>query len=169
MSLYVQWVNKIKAEATSAWLTDAQRSAYDQIVNRWQSTPFVCLFGASGCGKSFIARTLVREKGYVYSDELRCVQQGSQQVVIDGEEYTRLMRSFALLLGLGRVVVLMSRPPSDRIPTVCLSLGERDIRQFQHNLTSYAVLDHFLVTPDGADLGRILRAEAIARGEAACR
>ncbi len=65
MSLYVEWVNQIKAKATSAWLTKGQRTAFESIVTKWQSHPFVCLYGPPGCGKSFIARLLSSEQGYL--------------------------------------------------------------------------------------------------------
>lgn len=166
MSLYVEWINQIKLKADYEWLTDAQKRAFDDIVGRWPAETFVCLCGPPGSGKSFIARLLAKEQGYTYLSSLSDAPPGAEKVVVDGEEYSRLMRPAAQLLGLKRVVVLMRRPPQDPMPLAKLVLQERDVKQFQHNLTKHGVLQSFKSTADGTDLGLILRAEAIERGKA---
>ena len=165
MSIYVEWLNQIKLKADCEWLTDAQQKAFNDIVERWPAEVFVCLYGPSGCGKSFIARLLAKKHGFIYTSDLKEVKPGSQLVVVDGEEYTRLMRPTAQLLGLKRVVVLMRRPPSrDRMPRTKVALSEHDVKQFQHNLIKYGVLQSFKTGAEGTDLGQLLRAEAIKRG-----
>lgn len=166
MSLYVEWMNQIKLKADYEWLTDAQKRAFNDIVERWQAETFVCLCGPSGSGKSFIARLLAKERGYTYLSDLKDVPSGVESVVVDGEEYSRLMRPTAQLLGLKRVVVLMRQPPQDPMPRADLVLEERDVKQFQHNLTKHGVLQSFKTAADGTDLGLILRTEAIERGKA---
>jgi hypothetical protein len=165
MSLYVEWLNKIKTMSTYEWLTDAQRTAYDLILKKWESQPFVCLCGPAGCGKTFVARLLAREHGYVYSHAIDSAFEGSEQILVDGEEYSRIMRDIARLRRLKRVIVLMRRPPQDRMPQPKIELTARDVRQFQHNLTKCGVLQAFTLDHEGTDLGEILRKEATARGE----
>lgn len=164
MSLYVEWLNKIKLKADYHWLTDTQKQAFNDIVQRWQAEVFVCLCGPAGSGKSFIARLLAKDHGYAYVSDLKDVQPGTEMVVVDGEQYTRLMRPAAQMLGLKRVVVLMRQPPQDPMPKAELMLAERDVKQFQHNLTKHNVLSSFKSSAEGTDLGQILRLEAVERG-----
>jgi len=164
MSLYVEWLNQIKLKADYEWLTKNQRKAFDDIVERWPAEVFLCLYGPPGCGKSFIARLLVKIHGYVYINELKSLEPGPQLVVVDGEEYNRLMRPRAQMLHLKRVLILMRRPPRDPMPKVGVSLDEHDVKQFQHNITKHGVLQSFKTEVVGTDLGEILRAEAIIRG-----
>jgi len=164
MSLYVEWLNQIKLKADYEWLTKNQRKAFDDIVERWPAEVFLCLYGPPGCGKSFIARLLVKMHGYVYTNELKDLEPGPQLVVVDGEEYNRLMRPRAQMLGLKRVVILMRRPPRDPMPKIELALDEHDVRQFQRNIIKYGVLQSFKTDTDSKDLGEILRGEAITRG-----
>ena len=164
MSLYVEWLNQIKLKADYEWLTKGQRKVFDDIVERWPAEVFVCLYGPPGCGKSFIARLLVKMHGYIYTNDLKDLEPGPHLVVVDGEEYNRLMRPIAQLLGLKRIVVLMRRPPRDPMPRTEVALDEHDVKQFQHNLIRYGVLQAFKTEVDGTDLGQILRAEAIIRG-----
>jgi ABC-type cobalamin/Fe3+-siderophores transport system ATPase subunit len=166
VSIYVEWLNLIKLKADYEWLTDAQRKAFTDIIERWPAEVFVCLYGPSGCGKSFIARLLAKDYGFVYTSELKEVKPDSQNVVVDGEEYTRLMRATAQYLGLKRVVVLTRQPPRDPMPRTQITLDEHDVKQFQHNLTKYGVIQSSKTDAEGIDLGQILRAEAIKRGEA---
>ncbi len=112
MSLYVDWLNQIKLKADYEWLTKSQRKAFDDITGRWPAEVFLCLYGQPSCGKSFIARLLVKIHRYVYINELRNLEPGPQLVVVDGEEYNRLMRPIAQILRLKRVVILMRRPSS---------------------------------------------------------
>jgi ABC-type phosphate transport system ATPase subunit len=165
MSLYIEWINRIKTQATAEWLTDGQRAVYDSILGRWQAKPFVCLCGPSGCGKSFIARLLARDKGYVYVHELQAAEPGSSQVIVDDAAYTRLIRPIARELRLGRVILVMRQPPPDPMPHAEVSLGTRDVGQFRRNLYRHQVLSEFLTEAEGTDLEKILRDEAVRRGE----
>ena len=164
MSLYIEWLNQIKLKADYDWLTENQGRAFNDIVERWPAEVFLCLCGPPGCGKSFIARLLVRIRGYVYTSELRTLEEGPKLIVVDGEEYNRLMRPRAQMLDLRRVVILMRRPPRDPMPKIKVSLDQHDVKQFQRNLTKYGVLQSFQTEVDSTDLGEILRAEAIIRG-----
>ena len=164
MSLYVEWLNQIKLKADYEWLTKSQRKAFNDIVERWPAEVFLCLYGPQGCGKSFIARLLVKLHGYVYTNELKGLEPGPELVVVDGEEYNRLMRPRAQMLRLKRVVILMRRPPRDPMPKIEVALDEHDVKQFQHNIIKYGVLQSFKTEADDTDLGQILRAEAIIRG-----
>jgi hypothetical protein len=165
MSLYIKWLNKIKAMATSDWLTDGQKKAYDLLLTKWQNQQFICLCGTAGCGKTFVAHLLSREHDYVYSHDISGVVDGSHNVLVDGEEYTRLMRDAARLKGIKRVVVLLRKPPQDRMPKAEIILGDRDVGQFQNNLTKHGILGSFQKMAEGTDLSKIIRAECIARGE----
>lgn len=164
MSLYIEWLNRIKLKADYEWLTKKQRKAFVDIVERWPAEIFLCLYGPAGCGKSFIGRLLVKIHGFVYANDLTGLEQGPQRVVVDGEDYNRLMRPLAQTLRLKRVVVLMRRPPRDPMPKIQVALDEHDVRQFQHNITKHGVLQTFKTELHGTDLGEILRAEAIIRG-----
>ncbi len=164
MSLYVQWLNTIKERSTSAWLTDAQRSAYDKLTSRFGASLFVNLHGPAGCGKSFIGRLLAREQGFVYTHDLQAAPSGSANVILDDAEYTRLMRPTAQLLRLGRVILLTRHPVQESMPKVELRLTDRDVAQFLHNLHVHCGLPLIVHDPHGTDLAQIIRAEAIARG-----
>lgn len=164
MSLYVDWLNQIKLKADYEWLTNNQRRAFIDIVERYPAEVFICLFGPAGCGKSFIARLLVKTQGYVYTNELETVEPGPKFIVVDGEEYNRMMRPVAQKQLLKRVVILMRHPPRDPMPKIEIALDEHDVNQFQRNLTKYGVLQAFKNEISGTDLGAILRAEAISRG-----
>jgi len=165
MSLYIEWLNKIKAMATSEWLTGEQRNAFEKILTKWSNQQFICLCGLPGCGKTFIAHILSKEHDYVYSHDILGVENGSKNVLIDGEDYTRLMRDAAKLKEIKRVIVLLRKPPQDRMPKAEIVIAEKDIRQFQNNLTKNGVLGSFLKDPDSTDLCKIIRTESIARGE----
>lgn len=164
MSVYIQWINLIKEKSTEQWLTEGQRKVYDKIVSEWLGAPFVNLCGAPGCGKSFVARLLAKDKGYVYTHDLQTAQHGAKNVVIDNAEYTRLMRPIAQFLNLGRVIVVTRRPVSDPMPRAEVKLGEKDVRQFLHNLYTHCGVSFNLTKPRGTDLARIIRAEVIAKG-----
>jgi ABC-type cobalamin/Fe3+-siderophores transport system ATPase subunit len=163
VSLYVEWVNQIKAKATSAWLTKGQRTAFESIVTKWQSHPFVCLYGPPGCGKSFIARLLSSEQGYLYVNDLNNAEQDVEQVVLDGGEYSRMMRPVVSMLGIRRVVVVMRQMPRDTMPKAHVVLDEYDTKQFQHNLYEHRILQSFLANVSGTNFERILQAEAVER------
>ena len=87
MSLYVQWINLIKEKADYGWLSDHQRAIYDRILSQWHVAPFVNVYGATGCGKSFIARLLAKEHGYVYINDLDDLTIHADQVILDGSHY----------------------------------------------------------------------------------
>jgi hypothetical protein len=165
MSLYIEWLNRIKATADASWLTDHQRLAYDRIVEQWPSHQFVCLCGPAGCGKTFIAWILSKEHKYVHVTDLDEVPLGAKQVIVDGTEYTRMMRPEAHRRGINRIVVVARHPPYDPMPCARVELSDRDVRQFRHNLARHHILAAFLTEPVGTDLGRILREEAIKRGQ----
>lgn len=164
MSLYVQWMNLIKEKATSAWLTDGQRAAYDPIVSQWATSPFINLCGPPGYGKSFVARLLVKEHGYVYTHDLQSTPPNMENVVVDDAEYTRLMRATAQVLGIGRVIVVTQTPVKDPMPRATIQLTERDVRQFLHNLYAHCGIEFVASSPTGTNLAQMLRAEVIARG-----
>lgn len=165
MSMYVEWINSIKSQATVDWLTDAQREAYNSIVTRWPQSRFVCLCGPSGSGKSFIARLLSSNHGYCHAWSLEEVPAGTARVVLEGCAYNRLMRPAAEDKGITRLVLLLRQPPKDRMPCADLELCARDVHQFEHNLTHNGVLASIRGEYDTLDLGYILRNEAIIRGD----
>jgi ABC-type phosphate transport system ATPase subunit len=166
MSLYTEWLNAIKAQACEAWLTPTQRRAYETILHRFGSHPFVALVGARGCGKSFIARLLAREHGYALVNDLAEAPANSPQVVLDGEPYTRELREVRARLGLGRVVVLQRQRPSDPMPVIELVLDITDVHVVQVNLTRAGIIRAFTREPTTTDLFALLLQEALAQGDA---
>lgn len=164
MSLYVQWLNLIKEKATSDWLTENQRAAYDKILKQWPAMHFVNLYGPPGCGKSFLARILAKEHGYVYTPDLQAAPEGAAHVIVDDAEYTRLMRPTAQLLGLGRVILITRTPVRDPMPRAEIQLTERDVRQALHNLYTQCGIQFVATCPEGTDLAQIIRAEVISKG-----
>jgi len=163
MSLYVEWINLIKEKADHTWLSDRQRAIYDRILNQWHIAPFVSIYGPPGCGKSFIARLLVKEHGYVYTTDLDDLATHAEQVIVDDARYSRMMRPKARELAITRVLLFSSRPASDPMPSAELRLDAHDIQQIMHTLYEQCGFE-FTVEPHGTDVGEILRAEAIARG-----
>lgn len=166
MSLYTEWLNAIKAQATEAWLTKAQRRAYDTILRQFGSHPFVALVGPRGCGKSFIARLLAREHGYVLVADLSDAPAGSPHVVLDGDPYTRELRELRARLGLGRVAVLQRQSPSDPMPVIELVLELADVHVVQANLTRAGIIRAFTREATTTDLFALLLQEALAQGDA---
>jgi hypothetical protein len=164
MSLYVQWINLIKEKAALEWLTERQRKAYDKIISQWQGVPFVNLCGPPGCGKSFIARLLEKEDNYLYTQNLSDAPEDTQNVLLDNATYTRLMRATAQFLKLGRVILITDHPVVDPMPRAEILLGEKDVRQFLHNLYVYCDISLVCTKPKGTDLSQIIRAEVIAKG-----
>jgi energy-coupling factor transporter ATP-binding protein EcfA2 len=165
MSLYIEWLNKIKTIATSEWLTESQRSAFNKILNKWRNHEFICLCGQSGCGKTFIAQILAKEHNYIYSNQISKVSKNAGNVLIDGEGYNRLMRDEAKLKGIKRTIVVLQNPPLDRMPIAEIIITEKDVRQFQHNLTDNGIIGSFFQDPDTTDFSKIIRNESIQRGE----
>ncbi len=164
MSLYITWLNAIKAQATSEWLTEAQRAVYQALCSKWATAQFICLSGMPGVGKTFIGRLLAAEQEYCYVNTLADAPAGAKNVVLDGVEYTRMLHNEALLKDLPRIILLSRRPPSDPMPKIELALTERDLNQFVRNLTENHIISAFQTAPTGTDLGAILREEAIQRG-----
>jgi hypothetical protein len=164
MSLYVHWMNLIKEKATSDWLTDGQRAAYDPIISQWATRAFINICGPPGCGKSFVARLLAQEHDYVYTHDLQSTPPNTKNAVVDDAEYTRLMRATAQVLGIGRVILVTQTPVKDPMPRAEIRLTERDVRQFLHNLYTCCGIQFLASNPTGTDLSQILRAEVIARG-----
>jgi MoxR-like ATPase len=164
MSLYVDWLNQIKLKADGSWLTESQQQALSDLLKRWPAERIVCLCGHAGSGKSFLARILAQEHGFLYVSKLSETPESTERVVVDGEAYVRLMRATAQMLGVRKVVVVSRNPPQERIPAVELSLNERDVREFQRNLSQNHILQAFRTEVQGTDLGFILRNEAIERG-----
>jgi energy-coupling factor transporter ATP-binding protein EcfA2 len=165
MSLYIEWLNNIKAKATSDWLTDNQRKVFDQILSKWVHQQFICLCGQPGSGKTFIAHLLSREHDYVYFHELSDVEDGSCNVLIDGEEYTRLMRDAARIREIKRIIILSRKPPQDRMPKAEIMLDDKDIRQFQHNLIKFGILKSCMKDAESKDFSQTIKTEYIARSE----
>lgn len=164
MSLYVEWLNLIKEKATSAWLTDGQRAAYEQVISRWQGTNFVNLVGPPGSGKTFLARILAKEHAYFYTHDLQSVPECTANIILDDASYTRLLRATAQVRRLGRVILVSRLPVSDPMPQAVIALGDADVRQFQHNLFKHCRIQFVHTIPSGTDLSALLRAELVARG-----
>lgn len=165
MSLYVAWVNLIKEKADETWLTHSQREVYEQTLSRWQSSPFVNFHGPPGSGKTFMARLLAKRHGYAYTHDLEDVPEGSNQVILDDAQYTRMLRLIAKELGLGRVLLISRSAVSEAMPKVNLRLDEKDVRQFVATLSNHCNIVFTETIPEGQDLAEIIRREVIKRGE----
>lgn len=166
MSVYVEWINRIKEKADEAWLTDSQSEVYESILSRWQAHPFVNLYGSSGSGRTFIARLLAKKHGYVYTHDIEEAPDDAAQVIVDDAQYTRKMRLVARGKGLGRVLLITSRPVREAMPKVELELDDKDVRQFQATLSNECGIVFTETIPQGVDLAEIIRKEVIERGEA---
>jgi cytidylate kinase len=166
MSLYIEWINRIKEKADEEWLTDSQREIYEKILSRWQAHPFVNLYGPSGSGRTFIARLLAKKHGYVYTHDIEEAPRDATQVIVDDAQYSRTMRLDARAKGLRRVLLITSRPVREAMPKAELQLDEKDIRQFQAVLANHCEIVFTETIPQGVDLAEIIRKEVIERGEA---
>lgn len=166
MSLYVEWINCIKERADASWLTEHQQEVYERLLSHWHNQPFVNLYGASGSGKTFIARLLAKTHNYIYTQDLQEVPENTPNVVLDNAEYTRMLRPLARSLDLGRVVLLTRQRITEAMPCVQLELTEKDVLQFQAMLSKHCDITFTRTTPIGVDLSNIIREEVIKRGEA---
>lgn len=165
MSQYIKWLNLIKTQATSAWLTENQRPAFERIVKKWQSHPFVCLHGAAGCGKSFVARLLHKEHDYVYVSDLNDAPANSDQVVLDGQAYDRNLRTIAQLKHLRRVVVVSRTAPKEDMPKANITLTQKDVNAFYGVLHRNDIINAFYEELNTTNLEQILKNEALKRME----
>jgi len=166
VSLFVRWINQIKEKCTSEWLTDAQQEVYRKVLGLWKHERYMCVYGATGCGKSFIARLLHKENGFYYTNDLKEVPTGTPKVVLDGVEYNRLMLMERTKLGINTLLILCRKRPRDVMPSMELVLTERDVRQFIHRLRENNIITEFRASIEGQlDLNRILCEEAMKRGE----
>jgi energy-coupling factor transporter ATP-binding protein EcfA2 len=165
MSLYIQWTNCIKERADESWLTERQQEVYKRLLNHWHNHAFVNLYGASGSGKTFIARILVKTHNYVYTQDLQEVPHNAPNVALDNVKYTRMLRPLARSMGLGRVLLITQKPIMEAMPSVQLELTEKDIRQFQAIVAQPCDIIFTRTVPTGMDLANIIRDEVIKRGE----
>lgn len=166
MSLYVSWVNRIKEKADDSWLTDSQREVYERILSRWQAHSFINLYGASGSGRTFVARLLAKKHGYAYTHDMEEAPEEASQVIVDDAHYSRAMRLIARGKNLGRVLLITSRPVQEAMPKVKLELDEKDVRQFQATLAHECDIVFTETIPQGVDLSDIIRKEVVEQGEA---
>ncbi|MFW6116685.1 MAG: hypothetical protein ACOC6F_03065 [bacterium] len=166
MSLYIEWINRIKEKADEEWLTDSQREVYESILSHWKAHPFVNLCGPSGSGRTFIARLLAKEHGYAYTHDIEEAPPDAAEVIVDDAQYSRTMRLVARAKGLGRVLLITSRPVREAMPRVELELDDKDVRQFQAVLANHCDIVFKETIPQGVDLAEIIREEVIERGEA---
>jgi len=161
MSLYVTWINTIKEKADETWLTQSQRKAYETILTKWQSHSFVNLYGKSGVGKSFIARLLAKIHGYYYTHNLNDVPDNTIQVVLDGVEYNRQLRSIVRERNLGRVILITQNVVKEAMPYLSVELSDKDVSQFKVTLNNKCNVQFIYTVPEGTDLGKIMREEVI--------
>lgn len=161
MSLYTEWLNEIKTSAEPSWLTHNQSIAYENIVKKWQSHPFICLYGAAGCGKSFIARLLCKYHDYTYSySNLNETPANSRHVVLDDANYSRNLRAVAQTLGLGRVLLLMRQAPREVMPSWEIRLTHEDVDAFISVLHRHKILTSLEQEYATTNLDNILQQEA---------
>jgi len=166
MSLYVEWLNKIKERATEKWLTNGQKEAYQDILNKpWGANTFIALCGPKGCGKTFIARLLSARPNYFYTKDLNKVEEGiSKIVILDDVEYTRRLRSIVTIKDIEQIIIITEKPPTDPMPIAFVKLSERDVRQFLNNLCTHCDIKSFKTEPKGTDLEQVIIDEIGAKG-----
>lgn len=164
MSLYTHWLNLIKERAEESWLTPHQSQVYARLLGSLSSYSFVNVCGPRGAGKSFIGRLLAKEHGYAFTFDLEQAPNGAAQVVLDDAVYSRRMRPLYRERDLGRVILMTEQPVREAMARLELQLDESDVRQFRKNLSACCGIDLIATQPTGADLGEILRQEAIERG-----
>lgn len=165
MSLYVEWLNKIKEQSTVEWLTHSQRRVYDSIINDYLGLPFVNLYGSQGVGKSFLARILSKEHGYFYTQNLETIEPNLKHVIVDNVTYSRLLRPIIQIKNIERIIFITTKPIYDPMPFLELSLDDKDLRQFLHNLYEYCNIEIVATQPDGTDFSKVIRDELIALEE----
>lgn len=163
MSVYLEWSNRIKTQSTSQWLTHSQLAVYKQLASGWRSHTYVGLIGPKGSGKSFIARLLEKEAGFVYARSLEDIDSGARKVVLDDRSYSRADQSISASLELTRVVFVGRKKPRDEIPCAHLELDDTDVEEFQHALFQHRIIVSFRTSPTTRDLEQILIDEASAR------
>lgn len=164
MSLYVEWINQIKMMSDESWLTENQKDVYQAVLTRWQAHPFVNLIGPAGSGKTFIARILAKNHGYVHTHKIEDAPEQSQQVIVDNADYSRSMRLMARVNGLDRVILITQVPIREAMPSVRLELTEKDVQHFIVNLSEHCHIQFTETKPQGVNLAEILRKEVIQRG-----
>lgn len=165
MSLYVRWTNLIKEKSDKGWLTDSQREIYNELIEKWRTHLFINLYGPPGRGKTFIARLLAKEKGYLYTQDLHQVPENTKQVVLDNVEYSRFMRAVVRARNIDQVIIISNRPIKEAMPRTKLELDQKDIRQFQACLSDYCGITFTETIPKGRNLAEIIHREVIERGE----
>ncbi len=165
MSLYIKWINLIKERSSASWLTHSQKTIYDSILTKWQNAPFVNLYGPTGSGKTFIAWQLVKEMNYFYCSNIDEISDNTDQIILDGIQYSRALRTSARSKSLGRIIMITQIKINEAMPNIDLELDEKDIIEFKRNLADFCEILFLNSIPEGNDLGLMLRNEIVARGD----
>jgi SpoVK/Ycf46/Vps4 family AAA+-type ATPase len=166
MSLYIEWLNLIKMKADVNWLLKSQVPAYNSILTKWLSSPFINFYGPPGSGKSFIARMLASKKQFTFATDLERVPEGSKNVLLDDANYSRHLRIIASERRLSRIILITQSPVKEAMPLCEIKLNEADVRQFEGILGKYCHIYFTHSIPEGNDLNQIIIKELKNRGEA---
>lgn len=152
MSCLLVLVNRLKAEANQAMLTDTQGSAYTAVMEYWRFPRRINLYGPPGSGRTFLAWVISKSEEtpyYVSIEELRSATHNVSKAIIDNVSATeREVRDLLAKLQLRRThtaLVITDRPVNLGLAEVELSAPtSNDFDVVYHNLS---LLEYYALEP----------------------
>lgn len=157
MSQLLRLLNRLKSEARLGILTDAQKLAYDGVMQLWQFPGHVNLCGGPGVGKTMVGWALSHNLDTTFFANLNLFQKNGvyplPKVVVDNNHCeSKAMRAIlaeAQLRNSRRTLIITTEPNRLGLPVVKLNPpGKKDMDIIYHNLS---LLEYYPLEPITSD------------------
>lgn len=157
MSQLLRLLNRLKSEARLDILTDAQKLAYNEVVQLWQFPGHVNLCGEPGVGKTMVGWAMSHTLEAPFFASLKLFQESEeyplQKVVVDNNHCeSKAMRAVlaeAQLRNSRRTLIITTEPNRLGLPVVILQSSEKkDVDIIYHNLS---LLEYYPIEPITSD------------------
>lgn len=157
MSQLLRLLNRLKSEARLDMLTDAQKLAYNEVVQLWQFPGHVNLCGEPGVGKTMVGWAMSHTLEATFFASLKLFQESEEyplrKVVVDNNNCdSKAMRAVlaeAQLRNSRRTLIITTEPNRLGLPVVMLNPpGKKDEDIIYHNLS---LLEYYPIEPITSD------------------
>jgi hypothetical protein len=157
MSELLKLLNRLKVEARLDILTDAQKLAYDKIVQWWQFPVRVNLYGEPGVGKTMVGWAMGNTLEAAFFANLKSFQESDtyplRKAIVDNNhcesKAIRAVLAEAQLRNNRRTLIITTEPNRLGLSTVALKSPEkRDVDVIYHNLS---LLEYYPIDPTYSD------------------